>query len=321
MNSTSQARLHVALTTTLLLWSTSFSGIRQALADYSPYHLALLRFAIASLLFGIAAVFVRIRLPGREDLPRILLAGLIGVGIYHSSLNFGQQTVTAGAASFIINMVPIFTGILAALILGEHVPRARWAGITVSFLGIALITLGERKQSGGGWGAWFILLAALAQSVSFILVKPLFKRYSAIEVTCYAVWTGTVCLAVFLPGLGHELARASLSSTLLVLYLGIFPAAVGSLCWTYVLGRLPASRAASFLYLSPPLSLLVAWGWLGEVPGLVSFAGCCLAMGGVLFGNFLARRNPSGPGGGPDETHGPAPGLHEGRPDSAKAAS
>lgn len=300
MNSTSTVRLYAALITTLVLWSTSFSGIRQALTSFSPYHVALLRFIIASAVLGIAAAFVRVRLPGREDLPRIALGGLIGVGVYHSSLNFGQQTITAGAASFIINMVPIFTGILAALVLGEHVPRARWIGIAVSFLGIACITLGEHKQSGGGLGAWFVLLAALAQSVSFILMKPLFKRYSAIELTCYTVWTGTLCLSIFFPGLGRELGQAPLASTLMVIYLGIFPAAVGSLCWTYVLGRLPASRATSFLYLAPPLSLLVAWGWLGEVPGMVSFAGCCLAMSGVLVGNLLGRRNSPALGAGPE---------------------
>ncbi len=284
-------RCYLAMLTTLVLWASAFAAIHRALVSFSPYHLALFRFLVASAVFGVIALRAKIRFPRRGDRTRIALTGLVGIGVYHSALNCGQQWVTAGATSFIVNTVPIFTGLFAAALLRERVTRARWLGIALSFSGIALIVLGEGMRVGGGRGAWLILLAAISQSLLFILQKPLLQRYTATELTCYAIWSGTACLAIFLPGLGRELRQAPPTATMVVVYLGIFPAAIANLCWTFVLAQMPASRAASYLYLVPPLSLLFAWLWLGEFPSALSLAGCGLALGGVIAGNAAAKRS------------------------------
>jgi drug/metabolite transporter (DMT)-like permease len=70
-----------------------------------------------------------------------------------------------------------------------------------------------------------------------------------------------------------------------VIYLGIFPGALGYVCWAYVLSRLPAARAGVFLYLVPAFALLIAWLWLGEQPAAQALLGGALVVAGVVVVN------------------------------------
>jgi len=82
---------------------------------------------------------------------------------------------------------------------------------------------------------------------------------------------------------------APLEATLAIVYLGVFPAALAYVTWTYALSRAPASIAASFLYLSPVLATLIAWAWLREVPIPLSLAGGGLSLCGVILVNTRGR--------------------------------
>jgi drug/metabolite transporter (DMT)-like permease len=105
-------KLALALTATLLMWASVFVGIRSALGAYSPYHLALLRYLTASIiLLGVQAV-TGFRWPDARDLPQIFFLGLSGIAVYNLALNYGEINVTAVAASFIANTVPVITALL-----------------------------------------------------------------------------------------------------------------------------------------------------------------------------------------------------------------
>lgn len=277
-----RSTLALALLTTIVLWASAFVAIRIALPAYGPQHLALMRFLVASLALGAYAAATRMGLPRRADLPRIIVCGLAGITVYNLLLNTGQQTVGAGAASLLVQTSPIWTALLATLTLGERLRPWGWLGILVSFGGAALIALGE----GGGLqlsaGAALVLGAAVLLSLFSVLQKPLLARYSPAAVTTYAIWAGTIGLLPFAGSLAQTVAAAPLGSTLAVVFLGLGPAALAYVAWATVLSRLPAGRAASFLYLVPATALLLAWLLLGEAPHALSLAGGALALGGVV---------------------------------------
>ncbi len=247
---------------------------------------------MASVVLAVVATLNRMRLPALSDVPRTLLVGLFGIAGYNIALNYGEVTVTAGAASFIVNTVPIFTTLLSVVLLHESVLPVAWLGIGVSFSGVALIAASESGGFRFGAGAMALVCAAIFQALYFVLQKPLLTKYGPFAVVCYAIWAGTLAMLPFALNLKSELVTADNSSSVAVLYLGVFPSTVAYLCWSYVLERMPASRAAPFLYVVPVLTLAIAFVWLGERPAVVSLAGGLLALGGVVLVNTLGKLTP-----------------------------
>lgn len=282
-------RALLALGVTVVLWASAFVGIRAVLGEYSPGELALLRFLVASAALGAYAASVRMPLPRRRDLPMIFLLGLLGVTVYHLGLNYGEVTVSAGAASLMIAAVPIFTALLATAFLKESLRPVGWIGILASFSGIALVALGEGDGFSFDPRAALVLLAAVSGAHYFVLQKPLLRAYGPLRLTAYAIWAGTLPLLVFLPGMLRSLGTASAAATVSVAYLGVFPAAIAYVTWNYALSRSPASLVASFLYLPPVLTILIAWVWIGELPTVLTVVGGVVAVLGVFVVNTRGR--------------------------------
>nr|BBH93253.1 membrane protein [Thermogemmatispora argillosa] len=287
------ARAALSLIVTLLLWASAFTGIRAGLQSYSAGALILLRFLVASLALALYARLTRMRLPAWRDLPGLLVLGLIGITGYHAGLTFGELTVNAGTASFLVASVPCFTALLALLILRERLTLWGWLGIVISVVGVTVISLGGKEGLHFTPGALLVLLASLCESIYFIVQKRYMLRYSSSEITAYTMWAGTLFMLPFAPALWHELPQARLAATLAVIYLGLFPAAIAYATWAFTLARLPASLATSFLNISPLLALVISWLWLHEVPAPLELLGGLVVIVGVLLVNTRGKVPPA----------------------------
>lgn len=273
----------VAALVTVVLWSSAFVGIRAAGEDLSPGALSLGRLAVGAALLGVFVLLQRERLPGRRELPLLVVCGVLWFGLYNLTLNEAEQRVDAGTAAMLVNVGPVLIALLAGLLLREGFPRTLILGCAIAFVGAVVIGLATSERSvAAGWGAVLCVAAAALYAGGVVAQKPLLSRVSALHVTWLAACIGLVVCLPFAPRLVGELGQADSSSIAWMLYLGAFPTAIGFLTWAYALSRTTAGRMGATTYLVPPLAVAIGWAMLGETPAALAFLGGALCLGGVV---------------------------------------
>jgi drug/metabolite transporter (DMT)-like permease len=274
-----------AILVTIVALASAFPAIRAGLVAFGPLELGAARFAIAAVPAALFLLVTRPALPRWSEAWRFFVGGLFFVALYTTLLNIGEQTVSSGPASFIINVNPIITAALAMMFLGERFGRGAWLGTAVSFTGIGLIALGEGDDLRIDAGALLILGSAFCNSITTVVQKPLFARHKALTVSAWNMVIGALLLVPFLPSAIVQSQAASTEALVAAIYLGIVPSLIAYASWNIVLSRLPASRASNFMYCVPPVATLMGFAWLGEAPSALSLIGGVMALGGVILVN------------------------------------
>lgn len=280
---------------TLLLWGSSFPAIRRALPDYPPLGIAGLRLLVAAILLGILTIWRPIRGLTRRDYGMAALAGLFGFSLCQALLSYGETRVVSGTASLMLASAPIFTGVVSSFLFGEKVRLAGWLGLVVSLVGVAVVSWDASGGFALNAAALALLVAAFGQGVYFSLIRPVAERCGAVAATTIATWAGAAALLPFAVMSMGRIPSASLPASLSILFLGIFPGAIGYVVWSEALRRAPAAIAGSFLFLVPLVAALVGWAWLGEKLGLGALVGGLLIIAGVAVVNWSRRRAATAP--------------------------
>ncbi|MFD3660564.1 DMT family transporter [Streptomyces sp. NPDC058659] len=298
-NRTSRLAL-AAAGVTVVLWASAFVSIRSAGAAYSPGALALGRLLAGALVLGCVLLIRREGLPPRAAWRGILISGLLWFGVYMVVLNWGEQEVDAGTAAMVVNVGPILIALLGARFLKESLPPRLVAGMAVSFAGAVAVGLSMSSDSGSGahasvLGVVLCLVAAAAYAGGVVAQKPALAHGSALQVTTFGCLVGAVACLPFAGQLIEEAGRAPLSATLNMLYLGVFPTALAFTTWAYALARTTAGRMGATTYAVPALVVLLAWLFLGELPGPLTLAGGALCLAGVAVSRSRPR-TVTGPG-------------------------
>ena len=280
----------------LVWWASAFPAIRVAVRAYPPGELALLRYLTASLALLFPTLVLRLAPPRRDELPLLAVTGFLGFTVYNVALNAGEITMQAGAASFLVNSAPVFTVLLAILLLREKPAPTVWLGVFLSTIGVVFLSLGKSGALHFGHGTGLVLLASASAGLYVVLQKKLLQRrageYShlpeyarALRSITHIIWAGTLFLLIFSPDLPRAISAAPLSSTLAVIYMGIFPGALAYAIWSWVLSRIPVSVAVNFLYGIPVFAALISWLWLGETLGWRAILGGAFVLCGVIVVN------------------------------------
>lgn len=279
----------LALAAALTLWASAFVGIRVSLTQFTPNAIALLRFLVATgALLAAWIVFTpkgQLRGPALRDMPVFTLSGFLVVVLYNLGLNYGERSVSPGVASFIVGQLPIFSMILAALMLGEQISRRGWIGLSVGLVGTAVMLFADHGDHRLNIGSLFVIGAVLAESIYFVLSKPLLKRYSTLELNVFVAVPGTLLMLPFATELAEQLPSANMQSIAVVAYLGIFPAAVAYVFWGYAMTHLSVTITTSSLYALPAITILLSLLLLHEAPSIMGCVGGVISLAGAILAN------------------------------------
>src|SRR5665647_778013 len=188
MHSRPPASAYAAAVGMTVAFGLSFVATKYALRGFEPLLLALLRFVLAG---GILWVVWRFRRGpqrvSRGELGRLAVLGFVSLTVYFRFENLGIARTSASEAAILIATIPLFVVILNTFTLREHNTARQWAGIALSFAGIAALVLLGGGGAGGGslTGNLLVLAASLSAGVYSILARRLLVSRPALFVTTF----------------------------------------------------------------------------------------------------------------------------------------
>ena len=265
----------------VVLWASAFPAIRVAAPALGVIGLSFTRLAIAAVALLVVAPIFKVRMPAAKDLPLILACGFFGMAAYQILLNWGELDIPAGTASIIVAAAPLVSVAIAAAFLGERLTITKIIGSAVAITGVAVVCL-SRSGFSLSTALWILVGAMVVQGIYHPLTKPLLKKYSGLEVATYGMVGGTIMLLPTVPFGWDEVATADASAWWAAIYLGLLPSALAFVLWGYAVARLPVATSTSLLYLVPPVAVLIAYLWLGEIPYPSELLGGLIVIAGVV---------------------------------------
>jgi drug/metabolite transporter (DMT)-like permease len=278
----------------VLFWGTAYTGVRIALDDFGPGELAFGRFAVAAIVLVLLSILRSAAgnpaaalgpAPDRRDLPPLVALGLVGITAYHLLLNFGQQRVSPGVTSLILQTAPVFTTILVSVLGIERAPWRVWLGIAIASAGTSLLILGQGRDLTLRLSALLIVGCALTTSIYFVFQRRLAARYGTWKFTVWTILVAAVSLGVYAPSFAGQAPHAHWQGWAALAYLGAFPGAAGYALWSFAISELGAATCASLLYFAPIVAFAFAWLLLGQPPTASALAGGALTLAGVVLVN------------------------------------
>ena len=256
---------HLVLVLTLLIWSFSFLAAARLRQDMGLTDALAARFLPVLLGAGLLLLWRRpLRLP-RAAWWRIVAMGLLGVPVYNLAFLHGLKSVPSGTAALIIALNPVFTAVLARIVLGEKFGLRRTAGLVLALAGVfVVVRYGTDKPVDWPYlsSALVLVLAPLSWAVYTVIGRRLPAAADALDTTYALLLVGSLpVLGLGTPALGARLL-AHPGALGAALYLAVPCTLVAYAGWVWALKRLPAGEVAAFVFLNPPLANL--WAWLFE---------------------------------------------------------
>jgi drug/metabolite transporter (DMT)-like permease len=202
----------------------------------------------------------------------------------------GDNSRAAGAAAVtVVLWASAFVSIRSAG--GHFSPGALALGrLLVASLALGVMWLVSGDGRASVIGVVLCVAAALCYAAGVVFQKPTLGHASAVQVTTFGCFAGTVACLPFAGQLVSQLGSAPVGDTLNVVYLGLFPTMLGFTTWTYALARTPSGKMGATTYAVPGLVVLMSWLILGQVPRWLTIAGGALCLAGVAVSRSRSAR-------------------------------
>lgn len=278
-----------------LMWSSAFTSARIAVAYASPLAMLSLRFLIS----GVIAVAIAYALGQTARLNRkqwmaVVLFGICQNAIYLGANFMAMQWIEASLAAIIASLLPLTVAAASWMFFGERLSKTGIVGLAAGTVGV-LIIMGARITGGADlFGILICFIGVAALTVATLLVRGISTSGNVLMVVGLQMLVGS---AVLLPSsLLLETFHVEWTWQLVTAfaYTTLIPGLAATLIWFLLVGRVGATRAASFHFLNPFLGVAIAALVISEALNLRDLLGVIIIMAGV-FAVQASRNSQSDP--------------------------
>ena len=271
----------------VLMWSSGFIGGRLGTERASMLSLMSWRSLLLVVPIAIALTYRHRSGAGLSpgSWPLQLTIGLLSQPVLLSTTIGGIELgVSPGTTAIVLALQPLAAGALAGPLLGEHVTRRQWIGLTIGFVGVLVAVGGD--VAGGRAPLWVYLLPFLGMlslvAATFLEARAT-KQVSVVEALSVQCATSTVVFTAVAVGMGQfagpHLADARFwASVSWFIVLGTFG---GYGFYWLTLRHSGPTRVSTLLYLTPPTTVIWAWLMFGDPVSRTGVAGLVICAVGV----------------------------------------
>jgi drug/metabolite transporter (DMT)-like permease len=281
-----------------LIWGTSYLFIKIGVETLPTFTLVAARLGIGLVLLSVVVALAREPLPRSPRIyGHLLVMSVVNIAIPFALITSAEQSVDSAVAAILNGGVPLFTIVIAALLLhDEPITVNRIAGLLIGYAGV-IILVGRGFGAGGGDGAISGELALLGSTASYGFGNVYARRNvrglrpmipALFQVMFGFVITGTIALLVERPFETEWTGR----SVFAIAWLGLLGSGIAYLVYFRLLKSWGATRTSMVAYLLPIVGIVAGALVLNEVVDSGVLLGTGLVIGGVALVNsrFGQRR-------------------------------
>ena len=259
--------------------------MKWALDHTTPLALAALRTTVGAPVLLAVAMARRERFPRtREQWWAVWWISLAITTVSSGFLVLGISRLSPGLAAMLSATMPLFTAMIAMLVIAELPGRRGYIGLVVGLFGAICLALPALGSGNTTLGIIFALISSVSWAIGAVLNKrlPGALAISPLMLVALQISFSAVCLHAAVPFL-EDWSDTSLNWGLILplLYAGIPSLAVTFYLFASVLRRAPAIQGAAVAYLTPFFGVLFSWVLVGDELGRVEMVGGLLVIVGV----------------------------------------
>lgn len=174
----------------------------------SPIALFCLRSIGAGAIFWLISCFMPSEKVEHKDYLKIFAASVLGFFLTQITFLMAIPLITPLDCSIVSSLSPIYTMIIAAIVLREPITIKKASGVALSFAGITYLIVNSTTDTNGithsqPIGIILMILNSLCFSLYLGIFKPTISRYSPIT---FMKWIFLFSTLLSLPIAGHEIA-------------------------------------------------------------------------------------------------------------------
>lgn len=247
-----------ALGAVYFIWGSTYLAMRVAVQGLPPFLMASTRFLLTGAVL-LAALKVRgAPWPTRREWLYALPVGTLMFVLGNGTVAVAEQHISSGVAAVVCGTMPLWVGAMAPL-FGERASAREWVGLTLGFLGVAVLGLGGELRAHPFY-AVILFLAPVSWALGSLLARrlPLAKGLMSAATQMLA---GGVVMG-FVSAAAREGVPTSPPASALFAwaYLAVFGSLVAYSAYTYLLRNTRPAVATSYSYVNPVIAVLVGAG-------------------------------------------------------------